>query len=157
MRYKVSTIDKKSVIEKNFYVKDGKSFYIEQGYRWGYFITEDPVNADEINAEGELMIYDYDVVDHSFDDGCWIDFVYDDEIEQEDRDAIENAWEEEWYEGIEALGWREEDTEVWFNGELEVEEITEEDEDIDIGAICAGTTRAHPIEDDEDEIEDHEK
>jgi hypothetical protein len=127
MKYKISTVDKKSVIEKNFYEKDGKSFYIEQGYRWGYFITEDPVDVEELQKKDELMIYDYDVIDHSFDDGCWIDFNYDDEIDQDERDAIENAWEEDWYEGLEALGWSEDESEVWFHGDLEVEELTEDD------------------------------
>ena len=127
MKTKVSTIDKKSVIEKNFYEKDGKSFYIEQGYRWGYFITEDHIDVEALRTEDELMIYDYDVIDHSFDDGCWIDFNYDDEIDQDERDAIETAWEEDWYEGLESLGWHEGDSEVWFHGELEVEELPEED------------------------------
>ena len=126
MKYKISTVDKKSVVEKNFFEKDGKSFYIEQGYRWGYFVTEDPVDVEELRAEEELMIYDYDVVDHCFEDGCWIDFTYDDEIDQDDRDAIETAWEEDSYEGIENLGWHEDDSEVWFLGQLEVEEVTEE-------------------------------
>ena len=131
MKYKISTVDKKSVIEKNFYEKDGKSFYIEQGYRWGYFITEDPVDVEELKAKDELMIYDYDVVDHSFDDGCWIDFNYDDEIDQDERDAIETAWEEDWYEGLEALGWHEDESEVWFNGQLEVEELLEDDDGVE--------------------------
>ena len=74
MRYKVSTVEKKNVVEKEFYVKDGKTAIIKQGYRWGYFVTEDPVDVEEIRATDELMIYDYDVIDHSFDDGCWIDF-----------------------------------------------------------------------------------
>ena len=131
MRYKISTVDKKSVIEKNFYSKEDKSFYIEQGYRWGYFVTEDPVDVEELRAEDELMIYDYDVVDHSFDDGCWIDFHYDDEITEEEREAIETAWEEDWYEGIEALGWSEGDSEVWFLGQLEVEELSDEEDGIE--------------------------
>lgn len=127
MRYKVSTIEKKSVIEKNFFVKDDKSLCIEQGYRWGYFVTEDPVDKEELKSKDSLMIYDYDVIDHAFDDGCWIDFVYDDEVDQDERDAIENAWEEDWYSGIEALGWSEDESEVWFHGDLEVEEVNEEE------------------------------
>jgi hypothetical protein len=74
MKYKVSTLEKKSVIEKSFYEKDGKSFHIENCYRWGYFVTEDPVDTEELKNSSELMIYDYDVVDHSFDDGCWLEF-----------------------------------------------------------------------------------
>ena len=129
MKTKVSTVEKKSVIEKNFFTKDGKTFYIEQGYRWGYFVTEDEVDLESIDPEEGLMIYDYDVIDHSFDDGCWIEFHYDDELDQDERDAIETAWEEDWYGGLENLGWMEDETEVWFLGELTKEEVPEDDED----------------------------
>ena len=95
MKYKVSTVDKKSVIEKNFYEKDGKSFHIENCYRWGYFVTEDPVDVEELKNSSELMIYEYDVVDHSFDDGCWLEFYYDDEITEEEREAKEQQELEE--------------------------------------------------------------
>ena len=151
MRYKISTIDKKSVIEKNFYEKDGKSFWIEQGYRWGYFVTQDPVDVEDLKTKDELMIYDYDVEDHSFDDGCWIHFYYDDEISEEEREAIESAWEEDWYEGFENLDWSEGESEVWFLGPLEVEEVND---DNDLDNVAEGTTRSHIIEDD---IEDHER
>ena len=126
MKYKISTIDKKCVIEKNFYEKDGKTFYIEQGYRWGYFETEDPIDVEELKNNDELMIYKYDVIDHCFNDGCWIEFYYDDEITEEEREAIESAWEEDSYEGIEGLGWYDDEYEVWFLGPLEVEEVTED-------------------------------
>lgn len=129
MPYKVSTIEKKSVIEKNFYVKDDKTFYIEQGYRWGYFTTNEKPDLDDYDPEEGLMIYQYDVDDHSFDDGCWIEFYYDDEITDEEREAIENAWEEDWYEGLNALGWQDDEYEVWFRGDLEVEELPKQFEE----------------------------
>ena len=129
MPYKISTIEKKSVVEKNFYVKDDKTFYIEQGYRWGYFTTDEKPDLENYDPNIGLMIYEYDVDDHSFDDGCWIEFYYDDEITEEEREQIENAWEEDWYEGIEASGWSEGDSEVWFHGELEVEDLPKQFED----------------------------
>lgn len=127
MKTKVSTVEKKSVIEKNYYERDGKTFYIEQGYRWGYFVTEDEVDLENYDPEEGLLIYNYDVIDHSFDDGCWIEFYYDDEITEEEREEIETAWGEDWYEGLEALGWSDDEYEVWFRGELEKEEVPEEE------------------------------
>ena len=153
MKYKVSTNEKKSVIEKNFYEKDGKTFYIEQGYRWGYFTTADKPDLENYDPEEGMLIYDYDVDDHSFDDGCWIEFYYDDEVTDEEREAIESAWEEDWYEGLNALGWEDDEYEVWFRGELVVEELEDED---DLDNVAEGTTRSHVIEDD-DGIEDHER
>ncbi len=152
MPYKISTVEKKSVIEKNFYEKDGKTFYIEQGYRWGYFTTNEKPDLEDYDPSEGLMIYQYDVDDHSFDDGCWIEFHYDDKITEEEREQIENAWEEDWYEGLNNLGWQDDEYEVWFLGDLEVENLPKqfEDEEEDISEICAGTTRAHVIENDED-------
>jgi hypothetical protein len=152
--YKISTIEKKNVIEKNFYVKDDLSFTIEQCYRWGYFTTSEKPDMENYDPEEGMMIYDNDVDDHSFDDGCWIDFIYDDEITEEEREKIEAAWDEDWYEGINELGWKEDDSEVWFYGELEVEDLPKhfEDDDLsDLDNIAEGTTRSHVIEDDEEE------
>lgn len=151
MPYKISTSEKKSVIEKNFYEKDGKSFTVEQCYRWGYFTSDEKPDLENYNPEEGVMIYDYGVDDHSFDDGCYIDFIYDDDITEEEREAIENTWEEDWYEGINELGWHEVETEVWFYGPLEVEDLPKhfEDDDEDF-APWDGTTRSHVIEDDED-------
>lgn len=125
--YKVSTTEKKSVVEKEYFSKDGKTAIVEQGYRWGYFTTPDEVNLENYDPEEGLMIYDYDVDDHSFDDGCWITMDYDEEMTDEERDEFENAFNEDWYEGVEALGWFSQETEVKFYGELEVEEINEEE------------------------------
>lgn len=124
--YKVSTVEKKNVVEKESFTKDGKFAIIKQGYRWGYFTTDEKPDLENYDSEEGLMIYDYDVVDHSFDDGCWIDFEYDDELTEEEQAAFENAFNEDWYEGVEAAGWEQDETEVIFYGELEVEEINEE-------------------------------
>lgn len=157
MPYKISTNEKKCVIEKNFYVKDDKSFYIEQGYRWGYFTTNEKPDLENYNPEEGIMIYNYDVDDHSFDDGCWIEFYYDDEITEEEREAIENAWEEDWYEGLNNLGWVDDEYEVWFLGDLEVaEDLSDKDDDYLLDNLAEGTTRSHPIEDDDD-IEEYER
>jgi hypothetical protein len=41
---------------------------------------------------------------------------------EEEQQAIEAAWEEDFYDGMEALGWSNDDTEYWFYGELELEQ-----------------------------------
>ena len=127
MMYKVSTVEKKNVVEKESFTKDGKFAIIKQGYRWGYFTTDEKPDLENYNPEEGLMIYDYNVEDHSFDDGCWIEFEYDDELTEEEQEEFENAFNEGWYEGVEGLGWEQDEGEVWFHGDLEVEEVIEDD------------------------------
>ncbi len=129
MPYKVSTVDKKSVVEKEYYVKDGKTAIIKQGYRWGYFTTDEEPDLENYDPEEGLMIYNYDVDDHSFDDGCWIEFDYDEEMTEEECEAFETAYEEDWYEGLDAAGWEAGDSEVIFYGELLVENLPKQFED----------------------------
>jgi hypothetical protein len=41
-------------------------------------------------------------------------------VSAEEREQIEAAWDENWYEGMEELGWSNDDTEYWFQGPLKL-------------------------------------
>jgi len=43
---------------------------------------------------------------------------------EEDQDKIMAAWEEDFYDGLEALGWSNDDTEYVFYGPLQLENET---------------------------------
>jgi 5'-3' exonuclease len=43
-------------------------------------------------------------------------------VKNQEQEAIEAAWEEDFYDGMEGLGWSNDDTEYWFYGELELEQ-----------------------------------
>ena len=47
---------------------------------------------------------------------------------EEDIEKFQEAWEEEWHEAPTSMGWQEDDTELWFSGELEITEIEDGDE-----------------------------
>lgn len=134
INWKISTLEKKSIVETEYFLKDGDDNGVshETGWRWGYVIVETPDDIDLRNLidtqnSNGLSVYDmeYAVVDHSFDDGCWEDWDYDD-LDSETIEAIEAAYEEDWNEGVENLGWRHDETIVMFNGPLE---IIKEDEE----------------------------
>jgi hypothetical protein len=44
-----------------------------------------------------------------------------DKLSDEDRKAIEAAWDEDFYDGMESLGWSNDDTEYHFHGPLRLE------------------------------------
>jgi hypothetical protein len=117
---------KKSAIEKMFFYNDGKCITIEQGFRWANFKVESdeqPLTANELkNEDGyELGCIDNDECWEMWDmsDGCWCDIeAARDNTTEEDVEAFITAWEEDSYDGVEALGWQNDDTEYYYHGPL---------------------------------------
>jgi hypothetical protein len=46
-------------------------------------------------------------------------------MDEEEQERLQEAYEEEYDEGLEGEGWVCDDTETWFSGPLEIEEETE--------------------------------
>lgn len=117
---------KKSAVEKMFFYKDGKCITIEQGFRWANFKVESderPLTDDELkNEDGyELGSIDNDESWEMWDmtDGCWLDIDRaNSHVSYEEFEAFEAAWEQDSYEGVEALGWSNDDTEYYYYGPL---------------------------------------
>lgn len=122
---------KKNAVEKMFFYKEGKVITMEQGYRWATFKVESdtrPLTTEELkNEDGyELASIDNDESWEMWDmmDGCWMDVEGGAGVTDEELEAFNNAWEEEFYEGVEALGWSQDDTEYYYYGPLK---LTNED------------------------------
>jgi hypothetical protein len=123
----LKTLHKKNAVEKQFWYKDGKVIIREEGYRWGEFYCEsdEQPEIDLDNADGyNLSESDYDWELTSLDDGCWADWTFPEDMTEEEQAEIETAWEEEYFEGMEELGWSQDDTEYILQGPLE---LTNED------------------------------
>lgn len=125
--WKLSPEWKKSAVERQFWYKDDKCIIREEGYRWATFYVESderPLTDRElINEDGyELSIIDND---ESWEmeemiDGCWADAEAGRNCTEEDLEEFEEAWEENYFEGVEELGWTNDDTEFWYYGSLEL-------------------------------------
>lgn len=130
---------KKSAVENMFFYKDGAIIKIEQGFRWATFTVdsdERPLTDYELkNQDGyELGCIDNDECWEMQDmtDGCWLDIEKgNDKVTDEELEAFQAAWEEDSYEGVEALGWSNDDTEYYYHGPLEL--VNE-----DTGAVYQG-------------------
>jgi hypothetical protein len=124
--WKLSPQYKKSAVEKMFFYKDGKCITIEQGFRWATFSVqsdERPLTDDELkNEDGyELSFIENDESWEMWDmtDGCWLDIeAARDNTTEEDVAEFEAAWEQDSYEGVEAIGWSQDDTEYYYYGPL---------------------------------------
>ena len=128
-------VNKKSIEELMFWEKDGKVILFRQGWRGGSvtLVTADD-NAPEIDLDGneELDVYglvDDHIVDvelDSFWDGCWGEWDWlESGLTEEEQEEIQEAWDEDSYESVEALGWEQTDAETYFYGELSLERVNE--------------------------------
>jgi hypothetical protein len=118
----LKTLHKKSAVEKQFWYKDGKIIIREEGYRWGEFYCESdeqPVIEQE-DGEYNLSESDYDWELSSLDDGCWAEWTFPEDMTEEEQEEIETAWDEDYFDGMEELGWRNDDTEYVLQGPLEL-------------------------------------
>jgi hypothetical protein len=121
----LTTATKKNAVEKQFWAKDGQTIIREEGYRWGTFYCEsdERPDVDLTNPDGyELGDSEYDWELDNLDDGCWADWEFPDSMSEEEREAFETAWDEDSFDGVEALGWSNTETEYYFYGPLELEQ-----------------------------------
>lgn len=126
--WKVSTKHKKSVEEHELWQKDDFVIRRITGYRWGsfYLKTEDdtPPVLDQTDGPGanavDMYTTDYESELDYLSDGWLEDFIWPDDMPEEERDRLLQLWEDEAYEGWEEEGWMQYDTECWFYGPLEI-------------------------------------
>lgn len=117
---------KKSAVEVMFFRKDNMVISIEQGFRWATFKVESdvrPLTDEELkNEDGyELGCIDNDECWEMWEmmDGCWLEIDRaNSHVSDEEFEAFEAAWEENSYEGVEELGWSNDDTEYYYHGPL---------------------------------------
>lgn len=111
----------------------------DQGWRWGKWVglvTEEELEElkqDSENGSCEPECYEDLEMDH-LDDGVWLFHEKCDNTTDEELEAFEEAWDEDGYEGVEALGWEDLGNETFINCELDIEvtgevEVEEEDEE----------------------------
>ena len=119
----LTTQHKKNAIERSFWYKDGEKIVREEGYRWGRFHCEsdEQPDIDLKNPDGYELGGDYDWELDSLDDGCWAEWEWPEHMSEEDQDKIMDTWNEDFYDGMEVLGWSNDDTEYVFHGPLQLE------------------------------------
>ena len=119
----LKTQHKKNAIEKQIWVKDGVVVERTEGYRWGTFYCESDTQPeiDLVNADGyRIGSDDYEWELESLDDGCWAEWDWPDDMTEEEQDEIMAAWEEDFFNGLEQLGWTCDDTDYILEGPLEL-------------------------------------
>ena len=121
----LTTLEKKNVVETEFWSKDGKTIKRSTGFRWGtvYCESDERPDIDLANPEGlEVFATDYDFELDNLDDGHYCDVEYPDDMSEEEQERMDELWDEDSYSAWEEEGWSNDDTETWFHGPLNLEQ-----------------------------------
>jgi len=125
--WKITNLHKKNAVERQFWTQDGIVITKDEGFRWGiwYCESDERPDIDLDNPDGyELMSTDYDWEMEEMVDGCWVEWTFPDDVDEEEQERIQALWDEDYYEGMEGDGWTNDDTEHWIYGPLK---LTNED------------------------------
>jgi hypothetical protein len=124
----VSTTEKKCVEEHELWQKDDMVIRRISGFRWGTWTVEteddDTPELDQTDGPGAdaVNMYDcgYETELVSLDDGWYGDVIWPDDMPDEERERLEQIWDEDWSAGWETEGWLQYETECWATGPLEI-------------------------------------
>jgi hypothetical protein len=121
--WKLSTAEKKSCTQIEFYKKGDLVAQHEIGWRWCWArYKEKPDLSDYDSEKDQVELYSLgDVEDMEQDDGCWDSWTWPDDIDEEEQERLEEIYNEEGDDGFENEGWVPEETEYWVSGPLDIE------------------------------------
>jgi hypothetical protein len=125
--WKITNLEKKNAVERQFWTREGKTITREDGFRWGIWTCESEskpdINLD--NPDGyQVGFGECDWEMEEMQDGCWSDITYPEDMTDEEQEAWQTAWDEDFFEGVEKLGWINDETEYWIYGPIQ---LTNED------------------------------
>lgn len=108
-RYRIEPVEKNSIVTTTTYKNGDMYVSREETYRWGYAIVE---TSEDIDANSdEIFVTAYDLIENDYEDGVYVSWDYPDDLSDEDKEAIKNAYDEDGDDGLETLGWHYSDSE----------------------------------------------
>lgn len=137
-KWRIAPIYKKSVREFEFWSRNGQT--VQYSHLWSsgsitlVTATNSPPNIDLKNMGKEgLCVNDIEdgeeILEVEIDDFMggdtdeWV--ALSDGVSEVELNEVRSAWDEDWSDGVENLGWNQEAAEVRFYGELSLEKLDE--------------------------------
>ena len=123
---------KKSIIERQEWIKDDQRFIYETGWRWGEFhVYTDDDTPPNLEAGVDIFNCGYETEMIETNDGCWDEYDFD-ECDEETIEWLENFFEEgNSVFDLEEHGWYCGDTEMIIDCDMDIEMIEPTDDSIE--------------------------
>jgi len=128
MQWKITPSTKKSILDKTYWYKEDMRVCQETGWRTGEFFVE-PMPGVTIEQylsckDNEIILdEEFDVIDFSTSDGCWVEYTYSDDMTDEDIAAFEELLDDGG--DLNDDGWQIIDSETIIQGDIEIEEVND--------------------------------
>lgn len=126
--WKVEPVWKKSVIERNYLVKDASTIMIETGWRSGsFYVYTDDDNPPDIERGVDIYNCKYETELIETWDGCWEDHDFDD-CDEETENQIQEFLDDgnSWLDLLEE-GWDQDECEMIIDCDLKITRINDDD------------------------------
>ena len=126
MKWKITPSSKKSILDNTYWVKGDMRICQEVGWRWGEFFVDpmpDVTIEEYLSGKDDEIILneEFDVIDFSTEDGCWVEHTYSEDMTDEEIEAIEEFLEDGG--NLDEDGWTIIDSDVVIQGDIEIEEV----------------------------------
>jgi hypothetical protein len=116
---------KKSIVERQEWIKGDERLIVETGWRWGEFLVEtEDDNPPDIEAGVDIYSCDYETELVETSDGCWEEHDTD-ECDDETKEWLEEFLEDNSVFDLEEHGWIAGDTEMIIDCDLIIEKVDE--------------------------------
>jgi hypothetical protein len=123
--WKVEPTEKKSIVERQYWIKNGNKITHELGWRWGEFYIETEDDTPPAIDEGvNIFNCGYECNDWSTDDGCWEEIEFD--MPEEEKEQIELFLEENYVSDLEDEGWTFAESEMLVQCKLSITRVEED-------------------------------
>ena len=99
--WRVQNYHKKNAVERQIWIKDDVTVIKEEGFRWGIWETEsdEQPDIDLENPDGwEPDSDEWEFIEMV--DGCWVEWIFPDDMDEEEQERIQALWDEDSFAGI---------------------------------------------------------
>lgn len=123
--WSIKPTNKKSIIERQEWIKGEERLICETGWRWGEFlVTTEDDNPPDISSGVDIYNCEYESELVETSDGCWEEHDTD-ECSEETREWLEEFLEDNSIFDLEENGWNPGDCEMIIDSDLIIEKVEE--------------------------------
>jgi hypothetical protein len=129
VKWVIGNSEAKNALEIKTWSKGDQIIRLKEVYRFGEWTCESEIkpDIDLTNNQGfEITASEYPWEMEFMSDGMGYEWEFPKRMKKAEKDAIEAAWAESFYEGLEMLGWEEQSDSHWIFGPISLGKVIDE-------------------------------